>query len=108
MDFIERALKYLFWLLVVSWSVWLLKRALGWMFSQTAPVQADRYGYDSEASDAQGGLTARKLVRDPVCGLYIAEALAVPLRDGGELLHFCSTACRDQYAKSAQRLAANG
>lgn len=108
MNFIERMLKYLFWLLVVSWSVWLLKRALGWMFSQTAPAQTDRYGYGDEKSDAPSGLAARKLVRDPVCGVYIAEVLAVPLRDGGELVHFCSTACRDQYAKNVQRLAANG
>lgn len=107
MNFIERVVKYLFWLLVVSWSVWLLKRALGWMLGQTAPAPTDRYGYDNAAGDAQSGLTARKLVRDPVCGVYIAEVLAVPLRDGGELLHFCSTACRDEYAKRIQRVAAN-
>ncbi len=40
---------------------------------------------------------ARRLVRDPVCGAHVAEVLSIPLREGGELLHFCSTACRDQY-----------
>jgi hypothetical protein len=27
----------------------------------------------------------------------VAEVLAIPLREGGELLHFCSIACRDEY-----------
>jgi YHS domain-containing protein len=40
---------------------------------------------------------ARRLVRDPVCGAHVAEVLAIPLREGGELLHFCSIACRDEY-----------
>jgi YHS domain-containing protein len=41
----------------------------------------------------QGG----ELKRDPVCGTYIPEATAVPLKIRGETLHFCSTACRDKY-----------
>jgi len=40
---------------------------------------------------------ARRLVRDPACGAHVAEVLAIPLREGGELLHFCSIACRDEY-----------
>jgi YHS domain-containing protein len=56
----------------------------------------------------QGGLAARRLVRDPVCGTHVAEVLAIPLREGGELVHFCSAACRDKYVNDTQRLAANG
>jgi YHS domain-containing protein len=119
MDFLARAVRYLFWLLVVSWSAWLLKKALGWMVRKAfGPEQAGAtaYGNAGNAAGAAGaasagqrpdGLAPRKLVRDPVCGVYLAEVLAIPLRDGGELRHFCSTACRDKFAVQVQRKAAN-
>ena len=109
MNFIERVLRFLFWLLVLSWSVWLLKKALGWIMNKAmGPEPAGGYRSENAEGNAQDGVTARKLVRDPVCGVYVAEVLAVPMRDGGELLHFCSTECRDKYATKVQRLAANG
>ena len=52
--------------------------------------------------------TARRLVRDPVCGMHVDETLSIPVRDGGELLHFCSPACRDAYAMNVKKMAANG
>jgi len=59
---------------------------------------------------------SRRLVRDPVCGAHVAEVLAIPLREGDELLHFCSVACRDNYLLAAgkskdantKKIAANG
>jgi hypothetical protein len=121
MDFLQRVVRYLFWLLVVSWSAWLLKKALGWMLRRAVGPGGSvggQYGYTGvrprtgawagSGGPAQGELAPRKLVRDPVCGVYLAEVLAVPLRDGRQLLHFCSTACRDKYAVQLQRRAANG
>lgn len=119
MDFVVRVMRYLFWLLVLSWSMWLLKKALGWMLGKALGPgsQVGRQAYGNTGANAQSssstgiaGQTAlppRKLVRDPVCGVYLAEVLAIPLRAEGELLHFCSTACRDKYAVRVQR-AANG
>jgi hypothetical protein len=40
--------------------------------------------------------------------MHVAEGLAVPLREGTEILHFCSAACRDKYLSGTKRLAANG
>jgi YHS domain-containing protein len=57
---------------------------------------------------APPALTARRLVRDPVCGVHVAEELSIPLRDGNEVLHFCSIVCRDKYTSSAKKFAANG
>jgi YHS domain-containing protein len=105
MTFLSRIVRFLFWLLVVSWSVWLLRRVFGWMLQDAASTTPQR-------SDATVPLetpgTARRLVRDPVCGMHVDEALAIPLREGGELLHFCSFACRDTYAGTAKKSAANG
>ena len=114
MNFIARVMRFLFWLLVVSWSVALLRRVLAWMLRGAMPAQTEQdaagstTGPGAAADDAQGGLAARRLVRDPVCGTHVAEVLAIPLREGGELVHFCSVACRDKYVRSAQRMAANG
>jgi YHS domain-containing protein len=59
------------------------------------------------AHDLHTPQTARLLVRDPVCGVHLAEVLAIPLRENGEVLHFCSPACRDTYLGSSRKLAAN-
>ena len=111
MNFLGRVMKFLFWLLIVSWSVALLRRVLGWMLRKAMPAQMDQDAAGSAAGSGaggtEGGLAARRLVRDPVCGTHVAEVLAIPLRDGGELVHFCSVECRDQYAKNVQRMAAN-
>ena len=40
------------------------------------------------------------LVQDPVCKTYVAQRGAVHLRQGAEVLYFCSEACRDRYLQS--------
>jgi YHS domain-containing protein len=103
-------MKFLFWLLIVSWSVALLRRVLAWMLRGSMPAAqaAAGAGVGSGSGDTQNGVAARRLVRDPVCGMHVAEVLAVSLRESGELLHFCSLACRDRYMNGRERMAANG
>jgi YHS domain-containing protein len=116
MDFLGRIFKFLFWVVILSWSVALLRRALAWMVRGAVPAQAERDAVGSAAGtragpgagETQDGTIARRLVRDPVCGMHVAEVLAVPLRESGELVHFCSVACRDKYVSGTQRMAANG
>jgi hypothetical protein len=115
MDFILRVFRFLFWLLVVSWSVALLKKLVGWMVrSATQPPEStsQREPEISKNSGAAVGVS-RRLVRDPVCGAHVAEVLAIPLRQDGELIHFCSVQCRDQYlltnsGPDVKKIAANG
>ena len=95
MSFISRVIRFLFWLLVLSWSVALLRRLVAWMLRGGAP-EAPTDSVEVAGSSETAGM-ARRLVRDPICGAHVAEVLSIPLREGGELLHFCSTACRDQY-----------
>ncbi len=116
MNFLARIFRFLFWVLILSWSVALLRRVLAWMLRGAMPAQTEQdaagsaagAGVGTGAGDTQGGTMARRLVRDPVCGMHVAEVLAVPLRESGELVHFCSTACRDKYVNGTQRVAANG
>ena len=115
-DFLARILRFLFWLVIVSWSVALLRRVLVWMVRGAMPAAQSPDaagavaggGIGPGSGDPQKGGAARRLVRDPVCGMHVAEVLAVPLRESGELVHFCSVACRDKYVNGSQRMAANG
>ena len=40
-----------------------------------------------------------KLVRDPVCGVFVAPGKALIARSAGETAYFCSERCRDQWEK---------
>ncbi len=100
MTFIVRVLRFLFWVVVVSWSVALLRRLVQRMGQNATQSQAP--------VDAPKDAMTRKLVRDPVCGMHMAEVLALPLRQDGELLHFCSAACRDKYVNATRKIAATG
>jgi YHS domain-containing protein len=105
MNFLARVVRFLIWLLVLSWGLRLLRRIVGSMLRKhqaPAPQTAD----SADGIPAPSG--ARRLVRDPVCGMHVDETLSIPLREGGELLHFCSPACRDAYAISSRKFAANG
>jgi YHS domain-containing protein len=105
MTFLSRIVRFLFWLLVVSWSVWLVRRLFGLLLQTTAasPEHAAKGSASSQAAKA-----SRHLVRDPVCGMYVDETLSIPMREGEELLHFCSIACRDAYVVSSKKFVANG
>ena len=104
MNFLARIFRFVFWLVIVSWSVALLRRVVAWML-RGATVNRVQSGAAQQATEMP--TAGRRLVRDPVCGVHIAEVLAIPLREGGELVHFCSTACRDQYVRH-RKIAANG
>ncbi len=105
MNFLARIVRFLFWLLVVSWGVRLLRRILGRMLrDQTAPAPQTADG----STGIPAPVPARRLVRDPVCGMHVDETLSIPLREGGELLHFCSPACREAYTMNVRKFAANG
>jgi YHS domain-containing protein len=105
MNLLFGIVRFLFWVLVVSWSVRLLRRTVGWMLrdATAAPSPgADRFGAPQDSG------TPRRLVRDPVCGMHVAEEVALPFRDGTEMVWFCSEACLDAYAAGARKKAANG
>jgi hypothetical protein len=102
MTFLARLIRFLFWVVIVSWGVRLAGRFISGLLQSgrtREPLQPT-----GDLNDGQG---TRLLVRDPICGVHIAEVLSIPLRENGELLHFCSLACRDAYLNSSHKLAAN-
>jgi YHS domain-containing protein len=99
MTFIARMLKYLFWLLVVGWSAALLQKIVGKMAGGGTERQP--------SVRVPGDRANQKLVRDPVCGMHVAEGLALPLEQGTEILHFCSDECRRKFLSGTQKLSAS-
>jgi|SRR5579863_537201 len=108
MTFIARIARFLFWLLILSWSMALLRRLVGWMLRSAIPASQRTPQSAGGNVPSQETSTGRRLVRDPVCGVHVAEVLAIPLREGNEVTHFCSPACRDAYVGSTRKFAANG
>jgi YHS domain-containing protein len=41
--------------------------------------------------------TVGELKKDPVCGTFVSVDASVTKRVNGELVHFCSPGCRDNY-----------
>ena len=99
MTFIARMLRYLFWLVVVSSTVAVLRRLVGKMVSGGTGSEPYVHGPNDAVS--------QKLVRDPVCGMHVAEGLALPLKQSGEVLHFCSAECRNKYLSGTQKFSAS-
>ena len=99
MTFIGRILRFLFWVLIVSWSLSLLRRFLGSVLSPGSR--------SSEPIDVPSNAVSRKLVRDPVCGMHIAENLALMEHSGGASVYFCSEGCRNKFLGEPKKFAAN-
>jgi YHS domain-containing protein len=104
MEFLGRMIRYIFWALIAWWALAILRRIVN-SFGHGFEQSADAPG----AKDLQvpSHEISRKLVRDPQCGMHLTESLALPLRQGGELLHFCSAECRDKFVGKSHKLAAN-
>ena len=100
MEILTRILRFLFWLVVLSWGVSLLRRLFGRGSREGSPA-----GRGQPVPEAPGG---KRLVRDPVCGMHVAEELAISAKTGNGLVHFCSAECRDRYLRETEKLAANG
>jgi len=101
-NFLARVARLLLWLIFVSWTVAFFRRLIRSMLGDRAMGAAPTA---DAAPDIAG---TRRLVRDPLCGVHVDETLSIPFREEGQLLHFCSTACRDQYAGNTRKFAANG
>src|SRR5271168_4638508 len=105
METIARLVRLVVWVVVVSWALRLIGRLAGWALRRAAGAGPAPGTAESAAETAAAGpqLATRHLVRDPVCGMHLAETLAIPVREGGELKHFCSGAGRCAHANGILR-----
>ena len=100
MGFLSRLVRFVFWVLIFSWAIKLVARMLGGA-SRREPAPGTGGG------EGDSALRSKRLVRDPICGMHLAEELALPMKASGETQYFCSDECRDKYERSVLRRAAN-
>jgi len=111
METLGRILRFVVWVVILSWVFRMIGRIAGGALRRAMGANAatgDSSAAETETASSRPRMAARQLVRDPVCGMHLAETLAIPYRDGGELVHFCSAECREKYAAGGLRRAANG
>ena len=56
--------------------------------------------FQSSSPDSPRVEPAGELKKDPVCGVYVSAAASVKMTVRGEVVHFCSAACRDKYKRA--------
>jgi len=91
-----RIFQFLIWLLLLSWVIWLVRRIFA------APKDSR-----NQQSQVPSGREPRRLFRDPVCGTHVSPEISYSLEESGQVIHFCSVACRERY-QASQRHAAGG
>jgi YHS domain-containing protein len=101
MGFLGRIIRFLFWVLILSWAARLLGRVIGGAGPQTSPGDTDSASADEQSEPG------KRLVKDPICGMHMAEELALPISAGGETQYFCSEECRSKYENSVLKRAAS-
>jgi YHS domain-containing protein len=85
MGFVFRVL----WLFVlVLFLRWVFSKLMATVFPRVGPPPAQIHGIAH---------------KDPQCGLYIAEELAVVAQVGGHKCYFCSAGCRDRFLAGSKK-----
>ncbi len=79
-------IRFILYFLVFLLIFRLLRSVIEAMVRPSKPVQ------DTRRADA-----AAELMRDPVCGTYVAAASSVTSVVGGKTVYFCSEECRGKY-----------
>jgi uncharacterized protein len=67
----------------------LYRAAKSWFGRPESSVSRGKMKPSGQVDDA--------MIKDPVCGTYFPQSMAVVLNEKGPTLYFCSTECRDRY-----------
>jgi len=75
-------------------TLWIVQRLLSPLMSRRRAMRNPTGGAPHPASG--------KMVKDPVCGMYMDRRLAIRLEHRGEELFFCSEECKRRFANGAK------
>ena len=99
-----KVMRLLFLFVAVFWLFLVVRRIVSLFVRRLFGSAGHGQNSSVAAAESDG---AHRLVRDPECGIYIAEERALPIKSGAQVLHFCSVACRDRYFVREHKIAAN-
>ena len=66
-----------------------------WLFRSLISALARNSKKPQPAKNTEG--TGNRMVKDPVCGMYMDSRLAVRVDNKSEAFYFCSEDCRNKY-----------
>ncbi len=55
---------------------------------------------EKEAEKRKKRMESGEMVKDPVCGTYVEKDSAITVKNGEQILYFCSYECRQKYIES--------
>lgn len=95
MELLSRLLEFI----AIVWVVrFLLRNLLGSGRSQTsAPFQS---GGPANAPSSGPSVVSGEMKKDPQCGTYVSTELSLKSRYAGEVVHFCSRQCQEQFLQA--------
>ena len=73
----------------------IILKGVGQLFEQESQTPEPRAA--NTTGGGQGGFGG-ELMKDPVCGVFVAPSAALTKLVRGETQYFCSAECRDKYA----------
>jgi len=91
----------IYYLLVLVLVITALRYVIGSVARALHGFLASTGSNPSGTKQASGPREAGELKRDPVCGTFVPVTSSVTETIGGEVVHFCSVACRDRYKHTA-------
>ena len=48
-----------------------------------------------------------EMARDPICGMFVSTELPYQIRQGGDVVHFCSRECLEKFRKETPHVASS-
>jgi hypothetical protein len=79
-------MRFLIWLVALCLTITLLRRVVAWTLRGFVNSLTRR----EDAPGQQHTAGSRRLVRDPVCGVHVAEERAIPLRSAADEQKFAA------------------
>ncbi|MEN8222489.1 MAG: YHS domain-containing protein [Acidobacteriota bacterium] len=79
---------------IISFLVFLF---FGYVFYKIVIKGESLFRSRSSKKNTSGSGGVEKMEKDPVCGTYVPEKTSLKLKSEGEIYHFCSEKCREEY-----------
>ena len=92
-------MRILLWIIRARAILLLIRMILHSLFGARRSAQRTQQGPATGGQSRGQERIGGELVRDPNCGTYIPKARALVVGAGDGTQYFCSTECRDAYAK---------
>ena len=94
-------MRFLLSLFAILAAFLLLRSLLAPLVSAVVGILSPAPAPPAPRESAAAAKPASELKKDPVCGAFISPELAVTERYQGQILHFCSKKCRDEFLHTA-------